>query len=46
MDAERWFRLREDYVHLACSERFMRQLAERRWEAKATPAADVTDTGE
>jgi hypothetical protein len=45
-EEERWFRLREDYVHLSCSERYMRRISERRREVKATLSPVVSDTGE
>ena len=35
-EEEQWFRLREDYGHLACAERFMRQLSEKRREGSDT----------
>ena len=43
-DEERWFRVRGDYVHLACSERYMRHVSERRREQKATPPPNAPDT--
>jgi hypothetical protein len=45
MEEEAWFRLREDYVYLACSERFLRQLSEKWRQAKATPSLRVPDAG-
>jgi hypothetical protein len=29
-DDEQWFRVREDYVHLSCSEKYLRMVSERR----------------
>jgi hypothetical protein len=29
-DGERWFRVREEYVHLSCSEKYLRVVSERR----------------
>jgi hypothetical protein len=29
-DNEQWFRVREDYVHLACSDKYLRTALERR----------------
>ena len=34
VDKEQWFRVREDYVHLACSEKYLRLTLERRQEAR------------
>jgi len=27
-DEERWFRVREEYVHLSCSEKYLRRVSE------------------
>ena len=43
-EGEDWFRLREDYVHLACAEKYTRQLSERRREEKAQPP-EMPDRG-
>ena len=32
-DNEQWFRLREHYVHLSCSDKYLRTALERRHEA-------------
>jgi hypothetical protein len=45
-DEERWFRLREDYVHLFCYERYLRRISERRQQPRATPPGPVPDIEE
>jgi hypothetical protein len=45
-DEERWFRLREDYVHLSCYERYLRRISERWQQPKATAPEHVPDTSE
>jgi hypothetical protein len=44
-DEERWFRVREEYMHLSCSEKYLRQISERRQQAKTAPPKPATDTG-
>ena len=34
---EQWFRVREEYVHLSCSEKYLTVVSERRQHAKAAP---------
>jgi hypothetical protein len=29
-DGERWFRVREEFVHLSCAEKYLRRVSERR----------------
>ena len=36
-DEEQWFRVREEYVHLSCSEEYMRRVWESRQHAKPAP---------
>src|SRR5437867_6627004 len=36
-DQEQWFRVYEEYVHLFCSEKYLRRVSGRRQEAKTTP---------
>ena len=38
-DKEWWFRVRAEYVHLSCSERYLRLVAERRQQAKDSATA-------
>ena len=32
-EEERWFRVRQEYVHLSCSEKYLRLVSERRKES-------------
>jgi hypothetical protein len=34
-DDEQWFRVREEYVHLSCYEKYLRVVSERRQQVKA-----------
>jgi len=43
-DEERWFRVRQEYVHLSCSEKYLKRVSERRQQAKAVPPKP--DTGD
>jgi hypothetical protein len=45
-DEERWFRVREEYVHLSCSEKYLNLVSQRRQRAKAAPPKHVPDTGD
>jgi hypothetical protein len=44
-DKERWFRVREEYVHLSCSERYLRRVSERRQQTKTAPGKQEPDAG-
>jgi hypothetical protein len=44
-DEERWFRVREDYAHLSCSEKYLRLLSEKRQQAKTAPPKPAPGTG-
>ena len=44
-DEDEWFRVREEYVHLSCAEKYMRQVSERRHQAKTDPPGHVPGTG-
>ena len=41
---DQWFRVREEYVHISCSERYLRMVSGRRHPAKAAPAKHEADT--
>jgi hypothetical protein len=32
-DGEQWFRVRQEYVHLSCAEKYLRKVSERRKES-------------
>jgi len=44
-DAERWFRVREAYMHLSCSEKYLKLVSERRQQVKTAPSKPAADTG-
>jgi hypothetical protein len=44
-EEERWFRVREEYVHLSCAEKYLRRVSDRRQQAKTAPPKHVPDTG-
>ena len=43
-DQERWFRVREEYIHLSCSEKYLNLVSHRRQRGK--PAPPKPDTGD
>lgn len=45
-DEERWFRVREEYVHLSCSEKYLRRVSEKREHVRTAPAKQEPDTGD
>jgi hypothetical protein len=45
-DGERWFRVREEYVHLSCSEKYLRVVSERRQHAKAASVKQEPESGD
>jgi len=42
-DEDQWFRVREEYVHLSCSEKYLNLVSHRRQRAKTAPPKP--DTG-
>jgi hypothetical protein len=42
-DEDQWFRVREEYVHLSCSEKYLNLVSQKRQRAKA--ALPKPDTG-
>jgi hypothetical protein len=44
-DEERWFRVREEYVHISCYEKYLKLVSERRQQAKAAPAKPAPHPG-
>jgi hypothetical protein len=44
-DEEQWFRVREEYVHLLCSEKYLHRISERRKLAKAALPKPAPATG-
>jgi hypothetical protein len=44
-DEERWFRVREDYAHLSCSEKYFKLVSERRQQEKTVPPKPAPGTG-
>jgi hypothetical protein len=45
-DEERWFRVRKEYVHISCYEKYLRMVSERRQQAKTAPPKPAPDTGD
>jgi len=45
-DEDQWFRVREEYVHLSCSEKYLKLVSQRRQQAKTAPPKHVPDTGD
>ena len=43
-DEDHWFRVREEYVHLSCSEKYLNLVSQRRQRAKTAPPKP--DTGD
>jgi hypothetical protein len=44
-EGEQWFRVREEYAHLSCAEKYLRMVSERRQQAKTVPPKPAPDTG-
>ena len=44
-DEDQWFRVRQEYVHLSCAEKYLRKVSERRQQAKTAPRTPAPDTG-
>jgi hypothetical protein len=42
---ERWFRVREEYMHLSCSEKYLKLVSERREQGKTAPPKAAPDAG-
>jgi len=42
-DEDQRFRVREEYVHVSCYERYLRMVSERRGHVKVAPAKHETD---
>jgi len=45
-EEEQWFRVRLEYVHLSCSEKYLRMVSERRQQAKIAPPKHGEDAGD
>ena len=45
-DEERWFRVREEYVHLSCSEKYLKRISETRQQAKTASTKQEPETGD
>jgi hypothetical protein len=45
-DEDQWFRVREEYVHLSCSEKYLNLVSQRRQRAKAALPKHVPDIGD
>jgi hypothetical protein len=45
-DEDQCFRVREEYVHLFCSEKYLKLVSQRRPQAKTAPPRHVLDTGD
>jgi hypothetical protein len=43
-DSEQWFRVREDYVHLACSDKYLRTALVRRYGAVKPEGEKAAET--
>jgi len=43
---EQWFRVREEYVHLSCSEEYLAVVSERRKHVKAASVKQEPDAGD
>ena len=44
-DEERWFRVREEYVHISCYEKYLKLVSERRQQVRTAPPKPVPDSG-
>ena len=45
-DEDKWFRVREEYVHLSCSEEYLAVVSERRKHVKAASVKQEPDAGD
>ena len=44
-EGEPWFRVRQEYAHLLCAEKYLRRVSERRKQANTAPPEHVPGTG-